>query len=274
MKYACQYAIIRFMPFIETGEFANIGIVLMCPEINYFDFKILSRMRRITAFFDQLSGKIYRNSRKDLNAELTRFKNYADDLGGNNQKTLRFAFQELIRPREVMVRYDAPRTVLSANPATKLEDLFAHYVERDFVTPNYIERRLESQMRGVLQHANIRDRYEEARIEAGPISALFPFAHKNIAGHVDRVIKPIHLAHQDAALAYEHGWVWVGKLRQLAHADALPAHVLLATKTPENATTDQINVYRGLRHDFEELGVEVISIDDTRNIEHFALAVN
>jgi len=28
-KFACQYAIVRFLPYLETGEFANVGIVML-----------------------------------------------------------------------------------------------------------------------------------------------------------------------------------------------------------------------------------------------------
>lgn len=34
MKTACHYAIARFMPFIETGEFANVGVVLFSPNLD------------------------------------------------------------------------------------------------------------------------------------------------------------------------------------------------------------------------------------------------
>ena len=50
-KYACQYAIVRFLPYLETGEFANVGIVMLCPDAGFFDFKLLRHVRRITAFF-------------------------------------------------------------------------------------------------------------------------------------------------------------------------------------------------------------------------------
>ena len=53
----------RFLPYLETGEFANVGIVLFCPESGYFGYKLMSRVRaRITAFFEELDGKVYREA--------------------------------------------------------------------------------------------------------------------------------------------------------------------------------------------------------------------
>lgn len=31
MKYSCLYSIVRFAPYAETEEFANVGIVLTAP---------------------------------------------------------------------------------------------------------------------------------------------------------------------------------------------------------------------------------------------------
>ncbi|MGM0927683.1 MAG: DUF3037 domain-containing protein [Pseudomonadota bacterium] len=31
-RIACQYVILRFMPYVETGEFANVGVVMIPPH--------------------------------------------------------------------------------------------------------------------------------------------------------------------------------------------------------------------------------------------------
>lgn len=273
MKYACQYAIVRFMPFVETGEFANVGIVLMCPEAGYFNFKLLNRVRRITAFFDQLDSRIYRQSIKDMAAELGRMKNYLQHFISADDKSMRFLFKELVRTREVMLRFDQPRAVLANDPASKLEELFSFYVERDFVTQEYVERKLEIDLRSLLTRVQIREKYEEIRVEHGSFNARFPFAHRNEVGIVDRAIKPLNLSHADPAAAYEHGWAWVGKLRQLKHHDVLPDNVLLTTKPPIELVGDHKEVYVGLKDDFERLGVKVIPIANQLQIEQFATEV-
>ena len=40
MKYACLYSIVRFAPFAETEEFANVGIVLSAPAIKCMEYKL------------------------------------------------------------------------------------------------------------------------------------------------------------------------------------------------------------------------------------------
>ena len=69
-KFACQYALLRFRPFAETGEFANVGIVLLAPEARFFGFKLLNRYGRITQFFKELDKKVYLNGRGLFKEEL------------------------------------------------------------------------------------------------------------------------------------------------------------------------------------------------------------
>lgn len=33
----CNYAVVRFLPYRETGEFVNVGVVLYCREAGFFD---------------------------------------------------------------------------------------------------------------------------------------------------------------------------------------------------------------------------------------------
>jgi len=143
MRCACQYAIIRFMPFIETGEFANVGIVLLCPEKRFFGFKLLKRHGRLTRFFKNMEARIYTDSRTLFHDELTRILALlkSGPFDDRRRKTdipaAQALFGELVRPREVIMRFDAPRAVLSDNPDSKLDELYRFYVERDFVTKLY-----------------------------------------------------------------------------------------------------------------------------------------
>jgi hypothetical protein len=258
------------MPFVETGEFANVGIVLMCQEAGYFDFQLLNRVRRITAFFDQLEPRIYRESRNDLATELRRIKTMMEPLHYRNDKSARFLFQELIRPREVMLRFDAPRVVLTDNPEKKLEELFNFYIERDFVTPEYLEKQLEKNVRLLLNEAHLKNSYKEGHVQHGAFNARFPFAHHDEDGRILKAIKPLHLAHVNPAHAYEHGWAWVGKIRQLKKFNVLPDQILIAAQAPAEGDTESFTVFQEVQNDFKDLDIELVPLSDTQRIKEFA----
>lgn len=127
-KIACRYAIIQFMPYTETGEFANVGVVLACPETGYFDFKLEKKCyARITAFF-QLNRKVYLNAIKEIEGELARIQHLVINLpeGAQRASRIRELLEVLTHPREAMVRFSQPRPVLTNDSVKELEILFEY----------------------------------------------------------------------------------------------------------------------------------------------------
>ncbi len=94
MKTLYQYAIVRFLPFAETGEFANIGIVLCAPDDGVFDFQLIAAPSvRIQQFFPQLDNTLLPNAVALLTNELTRIQQLAEQQSSTQ---LLATFQELI----------------------------------------------------------------------------------------------------------------------------------------------------------------------------------
>jgi Protein of unknown function (DUF3037) len=115
------YSLIQFCPDICRLEAANIGVVLLCPELGFFDLKVTRNNDRVQRFFGLEGVPLSRVSaaRRALEsrfrAERDRFKTVEDllqfsrSLGGNFLVT---------EPRPVKV-YDAPE---------ELENLFSRLV--------------------------------------------------------------------------------------------------------------------------------------------------
>jgi hypothetical protein len=54
-KIACNYSVIRFLPYPESGEFVNIGVVVSGPQTGFLDFRIeRKKFGRIGKFFPEL----------------------------------------------------------------------------------------------------------------------------------------------------------------------------------------------------------------------------
>jgi len=136
-KVACQYAIVRFVPFVETEEFANVGVIMIAPNQRFFGFELeTKRYARITHFFEQIDATIYRKALYNLKEELNRttdiFKDHGFDrrLKFNDVDFANTLFKEIVRKRETIIRFGDVRTVLTDDPKKKLKELFEFYVER------------------------------------------------------------------------------------------------------------------------------------------------
>lgn len=129
MNTACHYAIARFAPFIETGEFANVGVVIFAPDARYFGFKLLDKkFTRLTDFFGGLEAKVVHSAMSSLRDELERLSAMMTEPGADNRAAL---WAELIQPRETMLRFSPPRIALADNCQTKLLELYDYYVEHE-----------------------------------------------------------------------------------------------------------------------------------------------
>ncbi len=75
MMRAARYSIIRFLPYAETEEFANVGVVMFAPTARYFDFQLTNKWRRLGAFFDTLDRRVFSEGVRAFREELVRTRN-------------------------------------------------------------------------------------------------------------------------------------------------------------------------------------------------------
>lgn len=275
MKSACHYAIVRFSPFVETGEFANVGVVLFAPDARFFGFKLLvNRYARVTNFFEQLDAKTFRAAIYTLREELQRIDGMLKGLGTDRRlKGLDHAgalalWQELLKPRETMLRFGTSRLVLADDPEAKLRELYAYYIERSFVNCESPEHVLERGVRGWLRSANLLQRFHAARVGNDEYHAQFPF----VAGPDDKpekVIKPLNLDYVDAARIIDHGGQWVMRIHALKKRGLLPDQVMFAVEGSDDSDT-RGRARRDVVDQLEETGVIVTPYRQTQSILEFA----
>lgn len=134
----CNYAVVRFLPYRETGEFVNVGVALFCREANFFDVALeTQRRRRVTDFFPELDRDIFTAGRQMFHQELLRVKTLiCDDDRKLDMETRAGVFRELVRPRESVFRFGEMGTALAEDPAKKLAELFERFVNRQFAQPH------------------------------------------------------------------------------------------------------------------------------------------
>ncbi len=241
-KTACQYAIVRFAPFIETEEFANIGVVLFCPKTGVFQYRLqLKKHARITHFFEPLKADIFRASMVNLRAELDRIQKFANvdskyqlrlDLG-ETEMSQRF-FNQLTRSREGTVRFSDTRVVLAISPSETIDELFKFYVDRNFVNAEYGESLLEKEMRGLLNKHQLDKEFAKAELDDGIYRKTFPFV-KMENEKVVKVIKPFFLGQKRPTQIIDHGVTWIQAVKRFQSARKLPREIMFAVKGPKNS---------------------------------------
>ncbi len=274
-RIPCLYSIVRFAPFVETGEFANVGVIMIAPEQRFFEFRLLiQRHSRITHFFEQLDAGVYKATMRNLEEELNRvagvLRRHGFDkrLKANDVEFAKNLFAEVIRPRETIIKFGEPRVVLTEDMKATLEELYGFYVERNFATREYQEAVLERGMRKWLSQAGIIERFTRQDIGDEEYHVAFPFVERSELNPV-KAIKPLHLAHDQPSKILDHGGQWLFRLEQLKRRKQLPGKILIAVRGPDEDGARE-RAYKEIFDSLENSGVTVLPYADREQILDFA----
>ncbi|MFH2140177.1 MAG: DUF3037 domain-containing protein [Pseudomonadota bacterium] len=268
-KFACHYAIVRFLPYPETGEFANVGVVVACPETGFFGFKLLKRkFGRVTKFFDEIGSDICSQSLSLFDRELSRIGAVVKERRQNPDE-LRSLFNSLVHPREAIIRFSDTSVRLAENPDQIVENLFLFYVERNFVTQEYKELQLVQRVRNVVQGLKLDKPFRQRNLGDELAQASFPLVQMDNQIAI-KVIKPFFLAQSSPSKIISHGGAWVDKVQRLRKRNLLPSATLFAIDGPDENQGNRYLAYKEICDDLERLEVEVIRSTQEQRLISFA----
>jgi len=270
--FACRYATVQFAPYSETGEFANIGIVIACPETGYFAFKLQTkRYARITAFFNELKADVYRTALKVMETELERIQCLTIEFPAAPARAnqIRDLISALTHPREAMMRFGPLRPILTQDPAEQLIKLFEHYVDHAFVTPEYVEHSITKRIQTLLERVSLPAPFKSERIGDDQIHANFPLVQR-MDGHLTKIIKPFNLSQNEPNSIFDHGDKWLQKVRRLRKRNLLPCDILFALAAPPQSDATRFAAYTEIRTELAQANVRLVEQQHEAEILMFA----
>ena len=119
-----EYAVIRVVPYVERGEFINVGIVLYCRARSFLDARIAldeARLRALAPGADPAEIMSYLES-------MQRICRGGPDSGPIGRLTQRERFHWLVAPRSTVIQTSPAHAGLCHDPAAMLDHLMATVV--------------------------------------------------------------------------------------------------------------------------------------------------
>lgn len=276
MKLACNYAVIQFLPYPETGEFVNVGAVLACAPAGYLDFKIARRRVRVTDFFPELKSEIYTEGLRFLKKELSFYRLVNNEWNGQFvfpelRASLLEKFRHVVRPRESLFRFGEIKTTLADCPKSALKHVMERYVERQFAaTKEYQETVMANRLRGLFKANGLAGLYQTATLGDETYKVNFPLVQ--LSGSVVlKAIKPLDLDKPDSTKILEHGDSWVTRVRRLGKIGAFPKQILFTVREPDMDGRRR-NAARDIMDQLKELDALVTPVNDEVRVLSFARA--
>lgn len=236
--HPCLVIPITFRPYAETGEFACFGVLVHCPETGYVGYRIGEKDRRVTErinnFFKEIGRDIFPMTLKSAKRDLEQVVKAPFDLFDRNRA--RALLENLIRPRENLIRYGEPMAVMSSDPAAEVDRQYALLVERGFVDQ---EGRYENEVRRRVKKYLTERHIPFSQFSfRSPDNYVFNLPITFEAKNGMKAIKALNLVGTSVTDTIDNGFKWIFRFRRLLEngfkKDNLLVPVNLTVSSPEN----------------------------------------
>lgn len=268
MKNLVRYSVIRFMPFTETQEFANVGVVIHAPQTGNVLFRLANkRFGRVSQFFDDLDGQLYSNAIEMFNLELKRIQDFAKGMRG---KELAGFMDEVTRQREGFLTFSETAALLTSDSLELvLEKLFEQYVGRSFNTKEHRETLLVKSLKKQLDDVT-KYKFTKSKLNADYVSFELPLVATDRV--TTKAIKPLSFYQDKPLKLIDHGEFWISRVKHLLNSNTLDASDFLFAidRPPEYKDKNLEAAFNSLEDEMNSLGVNVYDVRDLPNIENFA----
>lgn len=254
-RYAMRFAVIRFMPYVQTREFANIGIIITHPQSGYFDFKIEQRYSRLSRFFRRFDSSVYKAATRAFAEELQRIGKLAAYSAPDQ---IRAMPDHLTRPREALIMAARPGVTLAPGRGQELNRLFDYFVARSFAK-NQPEAELTRQIQAMSKPLQTAYPFKESTIgDPSGFHASIPLVQKAENGEIRKIIKPIYFGQKDPADIYYKSDKWIAGIKRLRRGGYIDrSEILFAYEPPERPDKAQEKALLDVLGDLEEQGIRL-----------------
>ncbi|MGY0161661.1 DUF3037 domain-containing protein [Edwardsiella tarda] len=268
MTTPCLYSIIRYAPYAETEEFANIGVVLCAPKLGQFHYLLTKgNNARVKNFFqDEI---IFPRAKEAIDIELK----FAQEQSCRFQKPEKLAnfFNYLIERKESIIHFSPARVVMAEHPQEVILELYNKFVNRSEVTKESREAILTRELKNRFLHYNDLKNVFKKEILGGELTRFsIPF----VARQNDRIlcaIKPLAFTQDKPERMMEHCDSWTAKVLRAASERILSlSNVLFTIDPPLQPTALEVKAMREIRKTFDDKGINHIEHSDESSIITFA----
>lgn len=266
---AMRFAVIRFMPHVQTREFANIGIIATCPKTAYFDYKIETRYQRLSHFFQHFNADIYRTSIAGYSQMLSNIKNNLHHASPDEYRAL---LDRLTVPLETIIQTSQVYASMCHNEADELNRLFHYYVYHNFAKeqPETIFTR---QIADIIKSLPTNYPFREMKLGNDEYHVNLPLVQSPNNHQISKIIKPIYLGQKDPAEMYQKADKWIARFKRLKSFDFIQREtkIMLPYQPPECSDDKQSNALKHIIQDLQQQGICTAHHQEIKIIQEFVV---
>lgn len=233
MKTQYTYTVLRYIHDITTGEFANVGVVLVAPKARYASASCRPTYGRLSRMFPGMSGDSFRSLMNFIQA---RAEEFGDRLSSElplsvPENALQLA-KSILPPDDSSLQWSPMGSGLTENPSKTLEELYARMVMRyeDRATAaGRTDEAVWRKFRKPLEQHHVLKYLEPKSFSVQDDQVEFEYAWKNGRWHC---LAPVSFDLQSTDSIREKAHKWLGQMTSVQNADE-PFKVYLLVGEPQ-----------------------------------------
>jgi len=272
MGYVYNASILRFRPYRDIGEFANVGILLSFPQLDKIIFRLEKRRQRIVGFFPEIDRPLLQNAFQyieDVFREKSQHNGIHIDSGAVVFDFLsRDAceiFQYLTSVKEGMFVFSDTISGITDNADERMDALFEYYVLRNFQSSDETrEKRLEKSFRSTLTNFKLNTKFREGHLGNESYRVKIPFFNEKLS------IRTLCLEREKTTEIYECGDQWEARMARLHKLNEIPSRILFPISYPKNPDSKMKNAVSETQEKLAQFDfVKIMPVTETRKVIEF-----
>lgn len=268
MTTPCLYSIVRYAPYAETEEFANVGVVLCAPKKHTFHFKLTkSNDARVSAFFRD--DTIFSYAREAIAQELKLAQAHTFNI--KNADDVAQFFNYLTMKRESIFHFSTTRVVLADSPEVELNRIYDKFINHSDYSKERREEILAKELKTRFNsYAELKNIFKKEMVGGELARFSMPFVAKNDE-KILCAIKPLAFVQKEPGKMMEHCDSWVARVTRAAEENLLNLSTVLFTIDGHTKPTGAENkAMDAIKRTFDRLNIAHTKHDDEVNIVKFA----
>ncbi|MGD8105807.1 DUF3037 domain-containing protein [Pantoea sp. FN0302] len=268
MTTPCLYSIVRYAPYAETEEFANIGVVMCAPKENFFDFQITKRNdSRVRNFFHD--DCIFPLAKDSIQRELQFAKAQASQIVGHQQ--LAQFFRYFTAKKESIFQFSTVRVILSTDPKEELARIYHKYVNHSDYTKERREDVLARELKRSIDRIDgLKNAFKQDSIDGYYAKFSMPLVAKK-QDEILCAIKPLAFTQTEPGKMMEHSDTWVMRVTRASEENLMNIEdVLFTIEIPESPTSAQSKVLDNIRKTMDAKKINHIPASNHKDTIDFA----
>lgn len=268
MTTPCLYSIVRYAPYAETEEFANIGVVLCAPKNRTLYFKLTNgNDARVSAFFRD--DTIFPLAKDAVARELQLAQEHTHSF----KTPADFAnfFSNLTAKKESIFHFSSTRVVMAQSPEKELHSLYEKFINHSEYSKERREQILTKELRArINSYSELKGAFKEDTLGGELTRFKMPFVAKDNS-KILCAIKPLAFTQKEPGKMMEHCDSWVARVTRAANENLLNlANVLFTIDGHVAPSASESKAMSEIRKTFDKYGLAHFKHDDESSIIDFA----